>query len=68
MSKRFSILFDRVKEKGASSVSAGLMSVIAANSKVTRLQLELRAAEQEFEHALRGLEHKDYDYIFEGWR
>lgn len=64
---RFEILMARYAESKCGSINADLMMVINCQSKVERIKMEMRFAEMELSHAIRGLDHQDYDSIFEGW-
>ena len=64
---RFDILLNRYAEKKSGSINHDLMQVIFASNEVQRLKMELLHAEQALKHAVRGLDHRDYDDIFSGW-
>ena len=66
-SNRLSILLERYSEKKNGAINGDLMVVINCNSRVENLKAQLRFAELELSHAMRGLDHKDYDFMFEGW-
>lgn len=67
MSARFDKLLEIRKEKGVGSINPGLVSCLNAYSRVESLRCQVRFAEAELEHAIRGLDHPDYDSQFEGW-
>jgi hypothetical protein len=64
---RLEILLARFADKKNGSINTDLMVVINTHAKVENIKMQLRIAEAELSHALRGLEHKDYDTVFEGW-
>jgi hypothetical protein len=55
-------LWNTPKKNGA--INSDLMTVIYAHQKVEQLKIALNHAEAELAHAVRGLEHPDYDAQF----
>lgn len=67
INNRFNVLLKRFLDKKNGSINADLMVPITAHLKIQDLKMKLRFAEMELVHAMRGLDHSDYDSVFEGW-
>lgn len=67
MSEKFKILMERYNRLRGGGINADLMLAVNLHHEIERLKCSLRHAEMQLEHAIRGLEHKDYDAAFDGW-
>lgn len=64
---RLEIILERRGRLRDSAINPDMRSVLDAYDVVENLKCKLRFAESALDNAVRGLEHKDYDLIFEGW-
>lgn len=67
MNNRLKILLARLEEKKRGSLNPDVSVAANAYYAYEQALMELRFAEARLQHAVRGLEHKDYDSLFEGW-